>query len=174
MAEAIGPRVAGGVRVRRGALLSAAVLLAVSLVLQILLPTWIPAAGLLNLPLLAAVCCMVASGSVISAMVLGTLVGWAYDGLTHGPLGAFGAVYAVLGYLAASASRTIQVNIPAVLGLVVGLLYLAHEFMVYALDEFVLGEHTVFEPGLWLVLAALHGGAAVLAYPLFGRLAGSG
>ena len=170
MAGTTGRRVAGGARLRGGALIGAAALLAVSLILQILLPTWIPAAGLLNLPLLAAVFCMVASGSVVSAMILGTLVGWAYDGLTHGPLGAFGVVYAVLGYLAASAGRTIQVNIPAVLGLVVGLLYLAHELMAYAMHEFVLGGHTVFEPGLWLVLAALHGGAAVLAHPLLGRL----
>lgn len=160
--------------VRRGGRISfgAVALVAIALILQVVLPTWVSSASLLNLPLLVAVYCMLASGSVISAMIFGTLIGWAHDGLTHGPLGAVGMVYAVLGYLCASTGRLVRLDIPLVLAVLVGSLYLAHEFLLFGIHEYLLDGQAVFAPGLWLFLAALHACAALLAYPLFDRLSG--
>ncbi len=151
----------------------ASVALAVAaLALQTFLPTVLSPSSLLNLPLLVAIYLMLMSRSALAAMAIGVLIGWAQDGLTHGPVGTYGIVYAILGFLSASVSRVLQLNLFYVLGLFVALAYLAHEVLLYAVNAYLLVQRPEFEPGLWFALTAFHAGVGMLVFPLFDRLVG--
>ena len=141
-----------------------------ALILQTFLPTVLSPSSLLNLPLLVALYFMLMSPSALTAMAVGVLIGWAQDGLTHGPVGTFGIVYAILGYLSASVSKVLQLSLFYVLGLFVALAYLVHEVLLYTVNAYLLGQNAEFEPGLWLALTAFHAGVGMLVFPLFDRL----
>lgn len=143
-----------------------------ALALQTFLPTLLPALHLMNLPLLVGIYVVLRSRAVVSAMLIGMFIGWAQDGLTHGPFGMYGAVYACIGYLGATASQFVRGDLPLVWGCFASLAYLLHEAMLYLIHVYLLGQVVVFELGLWASLAVLHSGVALLAYPILGRLTG--
>lgn len=173
IAAAVGSAGAAGFSRDQGlSVRSVLVLAAAALGLQTFLPTLLPVASLFNLPLLVAVYFMLTFRSAIPAMTVGMLVGWAHDGLMHGPVGTLGLVYAILGYLSSLASQLFKFSLFSVLGIFVGLAYLAHEVILYAIREYLLGQQAVFELGTWCALSALHAGVALLLYPLFDRLVG--
>ena len=171
IAAAVGrARAAGLSRGPETSVRAAVALAGVALLLQTFIPTVISPSSLLNLPLLVAVYFMLMSRSALTGMAVGVSIGWAQDGLTHGPVGTFGIVYAILGYVSASVSQVLQLNVFYILGLFVALAYLAHEILLYAVNAYLLGQHAEFEPGLWLALTAFHAGVAMLVFPLFDRL----
>lgn len=161
---------AGDRRLQLGTL-TALVLAALSL--QMFLPTLLPALHLLNIPLLVGVYVFLRSRTVISAMLIGMFIGWAQDGLTHGPIGMYGAIYACIAYLGGTASQFVRVDLPLVWGCFAALAYVLHEAMLYLIHVYLLGQAAQFEFGLWASLAALHSGVALLFYPMFGRLTGA-
>ncbi len=167
------PRTTGLAGDRRLQLWTPMALVLAALGLQMFLPTLLPALHLMNLPLLVGIYLVLRSRAVVSAMLIGMFIGWAQDGLTHGPFGIYGAVYTCIGYLGATASQFVRVDLPLVWGGFAALAYLLHEAMLYLIHVYLLGQVVVFEFGLWASLAVLHSGLALLTYPLFGRLTGA-
>lgn len=88
-------------RVHPAALWAAAFL---ALVLQAFLPVVLPFARLLDLPLLVVIYFSITRRSKTFGTIFGMVVGLAEDALSHGYLGIFGIVKALVGYFAASAS----------------------------------------------------------------------
>jgi rod shape-determining protein MreD len=75
-----------------------------ALVLQAFLPVVLPFARLLDLPLLVVIYFSITRRSRVFGTVFGTVVGLAEDALSHGFLGMFGIIKALVGYFGAWAS----------------------------------------------------------------------
>lgn len=76
----------------------------VALVLQAFLPVVLPAARLLDLPLLVVIYFSAMRRSKVFGTLLGAAVGLAEDALSHGYLGMFGIAKTLVGYFGAWAS----------------------------------------------------------------------
>ena len=75
-----------------------------------LLPRLSPRLAILDLPLIATVFFAVSRRSPIAGAVTGTLIGLLQDALTAQPFGVFGIAKAIIGYLGASVSFTVDVE----------------------------------------------------------------
>ena len=145
-------------------------LAAVALGLQVFLPTLVPALSALNLPFLAAFYLVLAYRRVIPGMLACLVIGWAQDGLTHGPVGVYGLVYVALAYLGATASQFFKLEFAFVVGTFVALAYWLHELILFAIrGDFLLGQPVQLELGAWSALAGLHAGVALVIYPVLDR-----
>ena len=85
----------------------------IALALQVHLPLYFDHLGNLDLPLLVAVYLTVLRRDVVAGLLIGAAVGLAQDSLTQGPIGVFGILKTVIGYLAATVSRFIEVDFTA-------------------------------------------------------------
>lgn len=148
---------------------SAAALLA-SLSLQAVLPALHSAAGVVNLPLIVLVRLATRSQPVLWVTLAATATGLAQDGLTHQPAGILGLAYTILGYVLAVWSRHLQIMLVPVQCLFVAAAYLLHEVLVLGTRRFLLGQAQEPEPALWLALAVVHAGLAMVVNPLLDRL----
>ena len=146
-------------------------LVLLALALQSLLPTAFPVLRLVNLPLLAALYLVLGFRIALIGVCIGAVVGWAHDGLTHGPIGVYGLVYCLLGYLVSVASQLFKIDVSLVMGLLVGVAYWLHELGLFAIREFVLGLQPSLELATWTALALLHTGLALVIFPGLDRLA---
>ncbi len=171
MSVAVGASRSAGLLVARRLDPKKAFFLAVAaLALQLALPLLAVPLRALNLPLLAAVYLVLAYSSASLGMVLAMLVGWAQDGLTHGPIGVHGAAYLCVGYLTAVGCRYFKVEMTLVLGALTAAAYLLHELLLFLIRVFLIGQAMAPEIGTWVALAVLHAGLALLVYPLCDRL----
>jgi len=146
-------------------------LVLISLALQALLPTLFPVLRLINLPLLATLYLVLGLRAALFGVLIGALVGWAHDGLTHGPIGVYGLVYCLLGYLVSTASKFFKIDVSFVMAVLVGIAYWLHELALFAIREFLLGLQPSLELGTWTALALLHAGLALALFPGLDMLA---
>lgn len=141
-----------------------------ALVLQTLVPAILRFGALLNLPLLSVLYTTLGARTVVGPLLSGALIGWAHDGLTHGPLGVYGLVYTVLGYGSVVARQLVQPDRPAPLSAFVACAYLLHEILLFAIRRYLLDQQGGFEPVLWCGLTAVHVGLALAVFPALRRL----
>ena len=78
----------------------------------------------------------------------------------------------MLAYLVGRASQLFKLALFYVMGVFVAAAYLLHEVILYVVRAHLVGQRYLPEPGLWCALAALHAGLALLAYPVFDKVAG--
>lgn len=148
-------------------------LVLIALALQALLPTAFPVLRLVNLPLMATLYLVLGFRIALLGVCIGAVVGWAHDGLTHGPIGVYGLVYCLLGYLVSTASQLFKIDVALVMAVFVGAAYWLHELGLFAIREFVLGLQPSWELATWTALALLHTGLALVIFPGLDRLARS-
>lgn len=148
---------------------TAIVICAGALTLQSFLPALTPLANHLDLPLLAVVYLALARRSPPLGMAIGTLVGLAQDGLTHGPLGLFGILKTVVGFAAGSLGVYIEIQYPGARGVLAAVFYLGQRILRWTLEEALLDGSTGFDPASTLILAAIHAGLALMIYRAFDR-----
>ena len=141
-----------------------------ALVLQVYLPLYVEVIGLLDLPLLVLVYLALLRRNVVMGLLAGAAIGLAQDGLTHGPVGLFGIIDTIIGYLAASVSQFIEVEYPGARSVLAGLFFLIHQALFWIVQAMLLGNAVVFDIPRALVLAAVHTGLALMMYRLFDRL----
>ncbi len=141
----------------------------VALGLQMLLSTLEPALALLNLTFVATFNLMLWCRSAASAMLLGALIGCMHDGLTHGPVGLYGIVYTISGYLAVRFGQYFWHRHALDLGLLFAAAYATHEF-VYGLARSLLASGG-WETNLALgfVLTVLHAGAGLFVFTMLSK-----
>lgn len=137
--------------------------------LQTLLPTFEPTFALFNLPFLATLNLMLWCRSAVSAMLLGTLVGCLHDGLTHGPVGLHGIVYAVCGYLVARVGPHVRRDRVLELGLFFAVAYAAYEFVFGLTRSFLVSAGGETDLALGLVLTVLHAGAGLFVFTMLSK-----
>jgi rod shape-determining protein MreD len=146
----------------------AAVFLA--LVLQAFLPVVLPLARLLDLPLLVVIYFSMTRRNKVFGTVFGTLVGLAEDALSHGYLGMFGILKALVGYLAAWASIQFELEQFAARLILTAVLVLVHSVVLTGFEHALVESSPPLQP-LDLATAVLFNVAlAPIMFQLFDRL----
>jgi len=141
----------------------------VALGLQTLLSTLEPALALLNLPFVATFNLMLWCRSAASAMLLGVLIGCMHDGLNHGPLGLYGIVYTICGYLAARFSPYFWHRHALELGLLFAAAHATHEFVYWLARSLLVGGGWETNLALGFVLTVLHAGAGLFVFTMLSK-----
>jgi rod shape-determining protein MreD len=144
-------------------------LVVVCLVLQVVLPLYIRWAGLLDLPLLLVVYIALLRRNVITGLLGGAGIGIAQDALTHGPIGLFGIINTIIGYLGASVSQFVEVEYPGARSVLAGLFFLVHQALFWLIQGGLLGNPVAVDVARTLVLAAVHAGLTLPLYRSFDR-----
>lgn len=142
----------------------------VALLIQANLPLWIPAATVLDLALLMTIYFACNRRSQIVGLLTGAVIGLAQDSLGGGPIGVYGIVKTVVGYLASSLGARIDVDHPGSRLLIVFGFYYIHLGLFLLLGR-VLLEREVELPGLASLAGALVNAVlAVIIFQLMDRL----
>jgi len=149
---------------RRRAVLFWVLLTGGVLVVQLRLPNRIPALTQLELPLLATIYLGISSRDAVKGIFYGAVVGVIQDALSAQPLGLLGIVKTLAGYLAASMALRLDAENPPVRFVLVGLLFLFHQFLYWALSEGLLGYGVNLSLGLTLIGAVENAVAGVLVF----------
>ena len=136
----------------------------IALALQVHLPLYFDQLGNLDLPLLVAVYLTVLRRDVVAGLLIGAAVGLAQDSLTQGPIGVFGILKTVIGYLAATVSRFIEVDFIAARSVLTALFFLIHQLMFWIMEAVLLGNEISIDPVGTLIFATIHAGIAVLLF----------
>lgn len=141
-----------------------------ALLLQALAPLRFPRAAALDLPLLITIYFAFNRRSQVEGLLLGAVIGLAQDSLGPGPIGVFGMVKTVIGYLASSLGVRIDLeNQGSRLLLVFGFYYI--HMGLFLLLQRVFLERPVELPG-WgsLAVALVNAVSAVIIFGLLDRL----
>ena len=141
-----------------------------TLAAQSLLPMYVKVAGLFDLPLLITVFLALTERNVPRGTLIGGAIGLAQDALTHGPIGVFGIIKTVIGYLAASVSLVIEVDYPGVRSVLAALFYLIHQLLYWTMQGVLLGADATLDPARTVVMSAAHAGVALLMFQLVDHL----
>ena len=141
-----------------------------ALSLQAYLPLWLPGAAFLDLAMLATIYFACNRRNQIVGLLLGAAIGLAQDCLGSGPIGIFGIVKTVIGYLASSLGARIDVENPLTRLILIFGFYYVHLGIFYLLQT-VLLEKTVPAPSLnGLAVALLNAFAGVILFHLLDLL----
>jgi len=141
-----------------------------ALALQVLLPVYVDVFGFFDLPLLVLIYAALLGRHVTGGLLIGAAIGLLQDGLTHGPVGLFGVVKTIVGYLAATTSLLVEVNFPGARSVLVAGFFLLHQALFWAISQFLLDRPTQIEMTRSVILAAAHAGLALAVFPLFDRM----
>jgi rod shape-determining protein MreD len=152
-----------------GPLVSVAAVVA-ALALQVYLPQYFGFIGNLDLPLLVAVYLALMSRSAIVGLLIGAVIGIAQDSLTDGPVGVFGILKTVIGYLAGTISLYIEVDYPGARSVLVALFFLIHQILFWIVETVLLGSEISIQLVLTLILAAAHAGLSLAVFRLLDGL----
>lgn len=116
-----------------------------SLLLQALLPLKVPLARLMDLPLLVTIYFSLLRRNKVFGICLGMGVGLLQDALSHGYLGLFGIVKALVGYLAASASVQFDVESMPTRSILMAIFVLLHSLGLAGLQRGLLESPSSFQ-----------------------------
>lgn len=141
-----------------------------ALALQVYLPQYFSFVGNLDLPLLVVVYLALVRRNVIGGLLIGAVIGLAQDSLTDGPVGVFGILKTVIGYLAGTISLFIEVDYPGARSVLVALFFLIHQVLFWIVETVLLGNEISIQLVLTLILAAAHAGLALVVFRLLDRL----
>jgi rod shape-determining protein MreD len=142
----------------------------IALLLQIYLPLFWREFGLIDLPLLIVVYLALSRREVASGLLIGAAVGLAQDALTHGPVGLFGIIKTVIGYLAGSVSLVIEVSYPGARGVLAALFFLVQQTLFWVIHRALLASEVDFNLTRTLIAASAHAGLSLVLYSLLDRL----
>lgn len=142
----------------------------VALLLQASLPLWVPRAAVLDLPLLATVYFASNRRDQTVGLLMGAIIGLAQDSLGPGPIGVFGMVKTVIGYLASSLGARIDVEHPGSRLLIVFVFFYIHLGLFWTLEHVLLERAVEFGGLSSLLVALVNSVSAVLIFKLLDRL----
>ncbi len=141
----------------------------ISLFLQAFLPRYFPSLTVLDLPLLGLIYFGLARRNPAAGMLTGTFIGLMQDGLSHQPIGMYGIVKTVIGFLASSLSGRIDTEHPIVRWLMGGLLYLLHQFVFAGLHRWLVERPVGLSASRVLFGTLVNAFLAVLLFPVLDR-----
>jgi len=141
-----------------------------ALILQALLPVYLPKTALLDLPLLITIYFGLSRRNPSTGLLLGTAIGLLQDSLSKSPLGLYGIAKTIIGYLASSIGARLDTEHPAA-RFALTVLFFAIQQIVVVLIERVLLAHpgTIFDMHL-AIAAGVNGIVGVFLYFLLDRL----
>ena len=146
------------------------VIIVIALLVQICLPLFSHEFGLLDVPLLVVVYVVLNRRKVVSGLMIGGSVGLMQDALTHGPMGLFGIIKTVIGYLAGSTSLVIEMSYPGARSVLAALFFVVQQLMFWLINGVLLANEVDFNLSHTLIMASAHAGLSLALYPLLDRL----
>jgi rod shape-determining protein MreD len=135
-----------------------------AILFQVYVPRFIEYLSYLELPLLVTVYFSLMRRQPVAGSIIGASIGLAQDSLSDHPLGMFGLVKTLVGFLAASMSMRFDVENPALRFLVSFGLFLFHQVCFWAVSRYLVGQSYEIQPPQVVLLAFLN---AVVSVPLF-------
>lgn len=145
------------------------VLVVSALALQVYLPLYFDLVGNLDLPLLVVIYLALLRRNVILGLLIGAIIGLAQDSLTQGPIGVFGILKTVIGYLAGTVSLVIEAEYSGARSVLVALFFLIHQILFWIIERTLLGNEIIIDPGRTIILATAHAGLALLLFQFLDR-----
>lgn len=136
-----------------------------AVLLQAVLPRWLPKLIILDLPLIVVLFFAIARRSQIAGAVTGMLVGLFQDGFTSQAFGINGIAKAILGYAAASIGFTVDVDNLISRVAVNFLASLAQSALLFLIFRFLLGDSTFHLRLIYELLRAVFN--TVVGIPIF-------
>lgn len=127
-----------------------------ALLLQAYLPLFSSYANTVDIPLLITIYLALLRRSPIAGLLIGLGIGLGQDSLSHGPIGLYGIIKTVIGYLCSSLTLVLAVEaLSARLVLVLGL-YFVHQAFFWSLQRVLLSQGAEFVWRRTLLLALLN------------------
>lgn len=141
-----------------------------ALSLQAFLPTWVPGLSMVDFALLVTVYFASNRRSQIVGLLMGAIIGLVQDSLSAGPIGVFGIVKTIIGYLASSLGAHIDADSPLTRTLLIFSFHLVHSGLFWIVQRVLLQKAAAL-PGLNELLAALvNAVCGVIIFQLLDRL----
>jgi len=140
-----------------------------ALLLQAYLPLLSSYANVADLPLLLTVYLALLRRNPVTGLSLGMGIGLAQDSLSHGPVGLYGIIKTVIGYICSSLTLVLAVESLATRIVLVYGLYLFHQALFWLLQRVLLSQSAVFAWRRTLLLAGVNSLAALLIYRFLDR-----
>jgi rod shape-determining protein MreD len=140
-----------------------------ALALQSYVPLHLPSFTLVDLPLLVVIYVALVRRDPVTALLIGAFLGMAQDSLTRGPIGMFGAVKTVIGYVTSSLSVLLETESAPLRFLTICILYILHFVLIYALGALLLGQAIDWAPRARLVAMLVNALAGVLLFRVLDR-----
>lgn len=137
--------------------------------LQSYLPLHLSFVTILDLPLLVVIYFALVRRSPVAALLAGAFLGMAQDSLTRGPIGLFGAVKTVIGYVTSTVSVYLDTESAGVRFITVFVLYGLQFALLYFLGGILLSQPIEFEPQTQLLGALVNALVGVLLFKLLDR-----
>jgi rod shape-determining protein MreD len=141
-----------------------------AILFRVYVPRFFSFLSYLQMPLLVTVYFALMRRSPIAGLLFGAAIGLAEDALSANPLGMYGIVKTLAGYLAAAASLRVDVERTLMRGALALFFYLFHQALYWALARTLLEQPAAFVPQVELVLAALNAAVAVPLFHLLDKL----
>lgn len=143
---------------------------AAALIIQMILPVYVPRAGMLDLPLLITIYFALSRRNPSTGLLLGTVIGLLQDTLSKAPLGLFGIAKTIIGYLASSIGARLDTEHPAARFALTFAFFCVQQGILVLITR-VLLEH----PNAWFtvhlaIAAAVNAVVGVVLFALLDRL----
>jgi len=141
-----------------------------ALVLQALLPLYVPHAELLELPLLVTVYFGLSRRNPSMGLLLGTAIGLLQDSLSHKPLGLYGIAKTLVGYFASSIGGRIDTEHPLSRFALTAVFFEVQQVAIALIKRLLLAQHEPFFSVKIGIAAVVNGVVAVGFFLLLDRL----
>ena len=137
--------------------------------LPLLLPFFSSYANMADLPLLITIYLALLRRSPVAGLSIGLVIGLAQDSLSHSPIGIYGIIKTIVGYICSSLTLVIAVESLAARVILVSGFYLLHQGIFWLVERVLLGESVEFAWQRTLLLAAANAFLALLLYRFLDR-----
>lgn len=134
-----------------------------------LLPFFSSYANMADLPLLITIYLALLRRSPVAGLAIGMAVGLGQDSLSAGPIGVYGILKTIIGYVCSSLTQAIAVDSLAARVVLVWCLYLLHQAMFWVMQHVLLEQPADFAWQRMLLLAAINAALALLIYRFLDR-----
>jgi rod shape-determining protein MreD len=118
-----------------------------ALLVQALIPIYLPKAGMLDLPLLITIYFALSRRNPSTGLLLGTVIGLLQDSLSKVPLGFYGIAKTIIGYIASSIGARLDTEHPAARFALTVLFFGVHQGVTVLTKRLLLAQ-----PEVWFTL----------------------
>lgn len=143
---------------------------ALALILQALLPVYLPRTAMLDFPLLITVYFGLSRRNPSTGLLLGTVIGLLQDSLSKAPLGLYGIAKTVIGYLASSIGARLDTEHPAARFALTAVFYVVQQLIVALIERVLLGEPEAWFSTRLAIAAGVNGIVGMFLFIALDRL----
>ncbi len=134
-----------------------------------LLPVFSSYINMVDLPLLVTIYLALLRRNPVAGLSIGMVIGLAQDSLSNGPIGLYGIIKTIMGYICSSLTLVIAVESLGTRVVLVFGFYLLHQAMFWSLGRILLGMTADFAWQRTLLLAVINGSLALVLYRFLDR-----